>query len=409
MTRNLILLAVAALTGATATAQQRRLSLQACIDLALEQNTTLRTARKQLEQTQALQGTAWNLDKTELSLSQDPTAGGSPDNAVAVTQRIDFPTVYLARSRQLKAETQAQRSRLDVTRKEVEADVASAYYQLVFREQCLRNLHRQDSILTRYHAVVCRRLEAGETGRRERLNAERLQRESRLDLVQAESEAEAARLLLMQVLGTDEPIAPADGTLTAIDCALPTFNYPQSPEGRLASDRVQAAERQVSVEKGGYAPTLSLSLRNQMVISAWNPYHQDRSRFDGGNFMGFEVGVGIPLFYGATKARVKAAKAEREQLQLQAGEEARRRETQYRTLLGQCQAARQRMEFYTQDGRLWNDELVRLATAEYEQGEMGYVEYVGILRDEIAAHQKCAAAINDYNQAVIGLQRLCGK
>ncbi len=407
--RNIILIAVAALTTTTATAQQHHLSLQDCISLALEQNTTLQAARKQLERTQALQGTAWNLDKTELSLSQDPTSGGSPDNAVAVTQRIDFPTVYLARSRQLKAETQAQRSQLDVVRKEVEADVASAYYQLVFREQCLRNLHRQDSILARYHAVVSRRLEAGETGRRELLNAERLQRESQLDLIQAESEVEAARLQLMQTLGTDEPVAPADETLTAVSYALPTYNYPQSAEGRLTSDRLEAAERQVSVEKGGYAPTLSLSLRNQMVISAWNPYHQDRSRFDGGNFMGFEVGVGIPLFYGATKARVKAAKAEREQLQLQAGAEARRRETEYRTLLNQCEAARQRMAFYTKDGRLWNDELVRLATAEYEQGEMGYVEYVGILRDEIAVHQKCAAAINDYNQAVIRLQRLCGK
>lgn len=407
--RNLILIAVATLTATTAAAQQHRLSLQACIDLAQEQNATLRTGQKQVEQAHALQGTAWNLDKTELSISQDPTAGGSPDNAMAVTQRIDFPTVYLARSRQLKAETQAQRSQLDVVRKEVEADVASAYYQLVFREQCLRDLRRQDSILTRYHAVVSRRLEAGETGRRELLNAERLQRESRLDIAQAQSEAEAARLQLMLLLGTDESVAPADDTLAAVRCSAPLFNYRQSPEGRLASDRLEAAARQVSVEKGGYAPTLSLSLRHQMVISAWNPYHQDRSRFDGGNFMGFEVGVGIPLFYGATKARVKAAKAEREQLQLQAGEEARRRETQYHTLLAQCQTARQRMEYYTKDGRQWNDEIVRLATAEYEQGEIGYVEFVGILRDAMVARQQCAAAINDYNQTVIRLQRLCGK
>lgn len=407
--RNIILIAVAMLMGTTVTAQQRRLSLQVCIDLAMEQNATLRTSQKQVERTQALQGTAWSLDKTELSLSQDPTAGGSPDNAVAVTQRIDFPTVYLAKSRQLKAETQAQRSQLDVVRKEVEADVAEAYCLLVFREQCLRNLHRQDSILTHYHAVVSRRMEVGETGRRELLNAERLQRESQLDIAQAKSEVETARRQLMLLLGTEEPIAPADETLTAVGFDLPAFNYQQSPEGRLASDRLEAAERQVSVEKGGYAPTLSLSLRNQMVISAWNPYHQDRSRFDGGNFMGFEVGVGIPLFYGATKARVKAAKAEREQLQLQAREEARRRETQYHALLAQCQAARQRMEYYTKEGRQWNDEMVRLATAEYEQGEIGYVEYVGILRDAMAARQQCAAAINDYNQGVIGLQRLCGK
>ena len=52
--------------------------------------------------------------------------------------------------------------------------------------------------------------------------------------------------------------------------------------------------------------------------------------------------------------------------------------------------------------------MVRLATAEYEQGEIGYVEYVGILKDEIDVYQKRAEAINEYNQTVIELQRLCG-
>lgn len=30
-----------------------------------------------------------------------------------------------------------------------------------------------------------------------------------------------------------------------------------------------------------YAPSLSLSLRNQMVISSWDPYHVNRNRFEG--------------------------------------------------------------------------------------------------------------------------------
>ena len=29
-----------------------------------------------------------------------------------------------------------------------------------------------------------------------------------------------------------------------------------------------------------YAPSLSLSLRNQMVISSWDPYHVNRNRFE---------------------------------------------------------------------------------------------------------------------------------
>ncbi len=406
--RHIILTIMGTIISGAAMAQMRHLSLQTCIDMAMKQSPTIRMANKQVERAQALQGTAWDLEKTELSLSQDPTSGGSPDNALSVTQSFDFPTVYIARRQQLKAETQAERSRLEMEQKNVEAAVASAYFQLVYQEQCLRNLRRQDSIMTRYRTVVRQRMEAGETGRRELINAERLQRENQLDIVKAENEAENARLQLMQVIGTDEPITAADELLTPIEFVLPAYNYQQTPEGRFSNDKLQAAERQVKVEKSGYAPSLSLSLRNQMVISSWNPYNEDRSRYDGGNFMGFEVGVGIPLFYGATKARVKAAKAEREQLQTQIQQEAQQRESQYNALLSRCNAARQRVEYYAENGCQWNDEMVRLATAEYEQGEIGYVEYVGILKDEIDVYQKRAEAINEYNQTVIELQRLCG-
>ncbi len=50
-----------------------------------------------------------------------------------------------------------------------------------------------------------------------------------------------------------------------------------------------------------------------LFATGWSSPHgihimSTETGFEGGNFMGFEVGVGIPLFYGATKARIKAAK-----------------------------------------------------------------------------------------------------
>ncbi len=71
---------------------------------------------------------------------------------------------------------------------------------------------------------------------------------------------------------------------------------------------VRVADLQVERARQGMWPSLNVGLRHQLVISGMNPYDIDRSRFDKGNWMGFEVGVAFPLFYGSQKAKKEAAK-----------------------------------------------------------------------------------------------------
>lgn len=393
----------------TLQAQNRRMTLAECVDLAMHQNLSVRASQQQVERARTLQATAWDLDKTELSLSQDPTTGGSTDNAISISQSIDFPTVYVARRRQLKAETQAEEQKANMVKSGLEADVAAAYYQLVYEQQRIRNLKHQHEVLFAYHEQMRKRWEAGEIRQLEALAAEQPLRENQLEVNQAESEAEVARLQLMLLMGTDEPVIIADDSLFAIDFVMPHYHYQQTPEGQYAQSLVKVAERSVSVAKGGYAPSLSLALRNQLVISSWNPYHLDRSRFGEGNFMGFEVGVGIPLFYGATKARVKAAKMERQQAAMEMEQQQSRRQTDYLSAVSRCNVARRRLEYFGEEGLHQADEMVRLAAVEYGQGEITYIEYVNALRGHIDVLQKHAEAVNNYNQSVIALKKICGQ
>ena len=79
--------------------------------MAYEKNYKILAANKSIERAKNLQATAWDIDKTDLTLSQDPTSGGSTDNSISLTQSIEFPTLYIAKNKQLKAETQAEKSK----------------------------------------------------------------------------------------------------------------------------------------------------------------------------------------------------------------------------------------------------------------------------------------------------------
>lgn len=398
-----------ALLPQTVLSQTRKVSLQECINMALEKNPQMQVANKSVERAKALQGTAWEIDKTELSLSQDPTSGGSPDNALSLSQSIEFPTYYIARHKQLKAETQAERSKAAVVRLSLENDVKAAYYQAVYQAEKLRVLESQDSLLAQYRTLAEKRYKAGETRQLELLSAERLQRENKMEVLAAHNELETVQLLLSRLVGSVETVEPKEDSLLPLDWKQASYNYSQTPDGQYSADRLKVSEQAVRVAKNGFAPSLSLSLRNQLVISSWNPYDQDRSRFDGGNFMGFEVGVGIPLFYGATRAKVKAARKEREMIALEIKEQEQLRQQEYLSALSRMNAAYVRYTYYNEEGRERSDKMAEQGLLEYSQGEISYLEYMNVLQESIDLRLKRASALNDYNQCVMVMEKLCGR
>lgn len=387
-----------------------RMSLQQCFELADKQNLSLQVGRKSVERAKINEGTAWDVDKTEVAFGQNPASSGDTDNALSFSQGIEFPTVYTARRKQLKAETQAEKSRLGVTQQQLKLDIASAYYGMLYQTHRLRILQRQDSILDRYCVVAEKRYKAGEARQLELLTAERLRNENHLEMASVKSEAENQQTILMELLGTDQPVLPSENHLIALtDPVGGAFNYQQTADAQYQQDRLKALDREVACAKTGYAPSLSLTLRTQALISSWDPYHIDRQRFTEGNFFGFEIGVGIPLFYGATKAKVKAAKKDREIAELEMRQEQMEKERDYRMGYHRLQNAIKRLEYYNGENIEKSDTIKSLSTLEYENGEISYVEYVNALQESIDMRMKHADVINEYNEAVIALMGLSNK
>ena len=125
--------------------------------------------------------------------------------------------------------------------------------------------------------------------------------------------------------------------------------------------------------------------------------------------MGFEVGIGVPLFFGATKAKVKAAKRDREIAYLQMRQDEAQRRQEYSVLLNKLSVAREKMDYYNGEGSRQVSEMARLAETEYENGEITYLEFANVLDESVSNAVNRAAAINDYNQVIIALLQANGE
>lgn len=394
--------------GFDASIPGEKMTLQQCFQLADRQNLALQSGRKAVEKAQVMQATAWDLDKTEIAFSQNPASSGDTDNGLTFSQSIEFPTVYTARRGQLKAETQAEKSRLNVTSQQLRLEIASAYYAMLYQTHRLQILLQQDSVIQRYCDVAGKRYKAGEARQLEFLSADRMRNDNRLEMTKVKNEAENLQTALMALLNTTTPVVPAADYLV-ISQSSPmnaAFNYQQTADAQYQKDLISALDQEVKCAKTGYAPSLSLALRSQLLIDSWDPYHINRQRFTEGNFFGFEVTVGVPLFYGATKAKVKAAQKDREVAQLAMQQEQREKERDYKQGYNRLQNAIKRMEYYSGENMAKAKDIERLSTLEYENGEISYVEYASALQEAIDMRLKQAEVVNEYNEAVLALMAL---
>lgn len=398
----------AGVQGFDASIPGEKMTLQQCFQLADRQNLALQSGRKAVEKAQVMQGTAWDLDKTEIAFSQNPASSGDTDNGLTFSQSIEFPTVYTARRNQLKAETQAEKSRLNVTSQQLRLEIASAYYAMLYQTHRLQILLQQDSVIQRYCDVAGKRYKAGEARQLEFLSADRMRNDNRLEMTKVKNEAENLQTALMALLNTTTPVVPAADNLV-ISQRSPmnaAFNYQQTADAQYQKDLISALDQEVKCAKTGYAPSLSLALRSQLLIDSWDPYHINRQRFTEGNFFGFEVTVGVPIFFGATKAKVKAAQKDREMAQMAMQQEQREKERDYQQGYRRLQNASQRMEYYSGENLVKAKDIERLSTLEYENGEISYVEYASALQEAIDMRLKLAEVVNEYNEAVLALMAL---
>lgn len=390
---------------------QRTMTLQECLKTALEHNLDLKIGEMEADKAEMLQKTAVDLDKTSLSVSQDPTAGGSTDNSWSVSQDFSFPTVYSAKRRALKSETVLRKKDLEVARHDVAKEVTTAYYTLLYNRDVMKIYEEQDTIYRKFLELASNKYKLGEAGRLEKMNAERLYSENKLTWHQVEKDFREAQLTLQRWMGVNNEVTPADSAFAVIPAPVAgdDFNFEGTPWAESLEQQRKLTENNLLVEKRGFLPDFSLSVRSQLVLKAFNPYNVDRSLFNKGNFMGFEVGVSFPLFFGAQKARVKAAKQEVLLAEIKAQQAERQLNNQYRQALNEYIRARKDLDYYVKEGNPEADKMLGISRISYEKGDIGYVEYIQNLQTVADIHLRYARALNTYNQAVILLNYLQGK
>lgn len=384
------------------------MSLEQCIDSAMANNPAVAAAALQVEKARILQGTAFDAPKTEITLKQETTGGGGPENGVAFGQEFEFPTLYVARHKSLSASTRLEESRFNRLAIELERDVTLAYYDLLYQRTLINLNDSLGKIYDEFCRVASERFNAGESGRLEMMNAKRVKEKNDMELRSLKIKYAGALSELKRLTGcrVDFDIDDREFGALPLDPTSEYLDFNTTAKGVEAERAVDAAERDIAVARNEFMPGIRLGATVQALIKGFNPYHVDRQRFEQGNFMGFEVGVTVPLFFGATSARLKAARTDKRiaLLNREMAEAESRSESE--RLRATLTSVRESMEYFRTSALPDAREIERIARVSYELGDIDYLEYISNMETAYSVYREYADCLNDYNQTVINLTNL---
>ena len=411
MRNTITLLFATVVTAMSAQPSAVRLPLKECLDVALKHNLACQSAEASVSQSRLMEGTTFDVPQTMVSLVQTATDGGGPDNGLKFSQEFDFPTVYAARHKYLKSETELERRKADMTRNDIVQEVCSLYYALLYAREICAIVAAQDTLYERFCRVAQARYDAGETSRMEWLNARRLCNENRLALAQAQTEHAALLRHFQTTLNVDYAVEPAEDRLMPIEGYVPedTMNFSATPEGMVANGRLTVAQRSQHLARQGFMPTLSVGATAQFLIKGFNPYNIERPRFEKGNFVGFEVGVGVPLFFGSQRAKARAAGQAVEAEKLRMADNRNRQASELQALNNDYNTALRAVDYYQRTGLPEAEEMTRLSLVSYELGEIGYEEHARNLETALAVKRTYAETLNNHNQIIVKLKHIKGE
>ena len=394
------------LLGMWTRGEARVMTLQECMDSALANNPSVAAATLSVEKARIMKGTAFNPPFTSVTLKQETTGGGGPENGVAFNQEFEFPSIYVARHHALDARVDLERSRLSLLSNQLKTDISKAYHTLIYYNEILNINTQLDTLYGTFCHIASVRLKEGEGGPLELLNAERVREKNLRERLMIESQYAVTNTELKRLIGVQTDITPSDTALTPLPYRASEFDFSKTPGGRTALDEISVAEREVRVAKNEFLPGIHVGATAQAFIKSFNPYHIDRQPFEKGNFMAFEVGISVPLFFGATSSRLKAAQMETTISRLNYEYADSEASTELKRLTTILSTLNDKLEYFRSTSLPRAKEIQRIAQVSYEYGDIDYIEYISNIETVFSVLREYADCIHEYNQTIIALESL---
>jgi len=384
---------------------QQYLSLQASIDSALTNNLTMQQFELRKQQAKALVKQSADLPNTMVGLEYGQMNSSYKDNRLSASQSFAFPTVYVRKKTFYNSQFQESQINQRLQSAAVKRDVSSLYYDILLVSQKKRLLQKSDSLYTVFLKRARKRFESGESNVLEKITAESQQGQIHSQLLQLESDLSILLLQFKTLLNCRSECqpdlqAPPKNTLNP---STDTSVLKQHPLFQLRRQQRITSEVALKVERSKLLPDFSIGYSNMTMwgVGSDEVYYNGRSRFQSA-----QIGLGLPIFYGAQKSRIKAARLNNADAEIQSRIELNTLQLQMNSFISRYLAATKILAYYETEGLLNARAVSVAAEKQFLSGQINYLDYVVLVNQATALENEYYISLREYNEAIIQLNYL---
>ncbi|MES2777448.1 MAG: CusA/CzcA family heavy metal efflux RND transporter [Bacteroidota bacterium] len=380
------------------------LTLPQAIESALKNNGQLQSGELDIRLQQQLKGTSNEMPKTDFNVMLGQYNTRAFDQNYSVSQTFN-PFVIGAKKQLLSENVTASQLNLKRTRQEIIYQLRQSWNTALYLLALNKALQKQDSLLQGFVKSAALKLKTGESNLVEKITAEIKQQEL-LQLIKQNEIGIANEMIKIQtIIGTNgNPAFDVAGFIPVSNNILSDTSLIKN-NSQLAAvfQKVNVAMANKKVEQSALKPDISVgyflqSLTGNQEVNNQTKYYDGTPRFQGAT-----VGLAIPIFAKAQKAKIAAAETNILLQQQNAAYLQTQIQGQLQQQSKELEGYKSIMDFYTQNALPNGQTITAKITKGYQSGDIGYVEYLQGLQTALDIQKNYLQAVNNYNQASINL------
>lgn len=383
---------------------QEKITLQAAIDTALKNNLTVKSERLKANYQAQLIKAAVHLPSTGVSAEIGQFNSIYTDNKIGLSQSFSFPSVYAKQKNLLSNEWKAATLNTSIKEAELIKVVSETYINLIVLSEKEKLLLRSDTIFAEFLRKAALRFAKGESNILEKTTAEIQRGNIKLQLNQL--------LLEQKLMFTQFQLLLNTNKAYRVDEQQISFVLPLKTDSTLINNHplLKYKEQQIAiskaltaVEKAKLLPDINLGVYSTTIrgVGPDNVLYAGSKRFNSA-----QVGLSIPIFASAQRAKVKSAKIMEEEALNNLQVEKQQLQNQYQSLLNSYQNQQETL-VYLEKSALPNAKIIaQVADKQFINGDINYLEWVTLTNQSISILSNYIDAKKAFNEAAIQLYYL---
>jgi len=381
---------------------QKPITLIEALDSAASGNMLVKSQKLRADQAKQLIKTGTDIPQTNLSGQYGKFNSAYIDNTVGISQSLSLPTVYSRQKQKLSEEWKIASLNVELKQYEIKKLTTTVFYGILIIAEKQALLQSIDSAYREFLRVASHRFKSGETNMLEKASAENQLTQIGIQQKDLQKELGALQQQLMLLTNSDEIRQPQSRNYKMEVMVIDQTALANHPFLKLYLQEEKVAEATTRVEKSRLLPEINLGYNNMSI--------QDGINYGAGTrFQSFQLGLGIPIFHGAQKARIKSAQTLQTITKNETAYAQKQLKAEMEDVVNQFEKNKAIVHDFENSALKNAKEITQTLNRQLKSGEINYLEWTVLNQQALALRLDYFNAIKDLNNSIIQLNYLLSK